>query len=126
MKKSVLFWGCMAAILLFLLIIPYLKVEILTINAEEKLEAFDISCFDNIYCEGTPRVYDRKIYSYQEKKNAKVLYVLGDCEFGVMVNLVWNDHDNCWDLADTRNVWTVHGGSAQEWYWPIYYVDKLF
>lgn len=123
-KKRYALW---IAVGLFLLVfvLPYAKVEILTVNAEEKLRSFDISCFDNVYCEGTPEIYDCKIYSYSEKKQAKVLYVLGDCEFGVMVKLEWNQQNDCWELVDGRNMWTVHGGNAQEFYWPLYYGDKL-
>ena len=73
MKKRTAFWKKLGVFFLIFVIIPYAKVEILSINAEEKLEDFDITCFDNIYCEGTPRVYDCKIYSYYEKKSTKVL-----------------------------------------------------
>ena len=109
-----------------LVVIPYINVEILSINAEEKLASFDLSCYDNIYCEGTPLVYDCKIYSYQERKKAKVLFVLEDCEFGLMADLEWNNEKNCWEDAGGRLMWTVHGGSAQEFYWPLYYGDKLW
>ena len=125
MKKRIGIWIGIA-VLLLIFIIPYIRVEILSINAEEKLASFDLSCFDNVYCEGTPRVYDCKIYSYQEQKKAKVLYVLEDCEYGVMVDMVWDDDKNCWEDAGGRVMWTVHGGSAQEFYWPLYYADKLY
>ena len=119
---------CLVLIVLFLLVfvIPYAKVEILSIDAEEKLESFDLSCFDNVYCEGTPAVYDCKIYSYSKEKCAKVLYVLGNCEFGVMVDLKWNHSKHCWEIENGQTVWTIYGGSAQEFYWPLYYGDKVF
>lgn len=123
-KKRYTLWIAVG-LLLLVVVFPYAKVEILTINAEEKLKSFDISCFDNVYGEGTPEIYDCKIYSYSEKKQAKVLYVLGDCEFGVMVELEWNQQNDCWELVGGQNMWTVHGGSAQEFYWPLYYGDKL-
>jgi hypothetical protein len=113
-------------ILLLLVVFPYARVEFLSVNAEEKLKDFDLSCFDNVYCEGTPQVYDLKLYSYREAKSAKALYVFGDCEFGVMVELAWNRANNCWDLVDGRNMWTTHGGSAQEFFWPLYYMDKVY
>lgn len=125
MKKKYGLWIAVG-VLVLLFVLPYAKVEILTINAEEKLKSFDISCFDNVYCEGTPEVYDCKIYSYWKENRAKVLYVLGDCEFGVMVELKWNHDRDCWELARGQNMWTVHGGSAQEFYWPLYYGDKLY
>lgn len=118
--------GIIIGILVLVFAIPYATVEILSINAEKKLESFDISCFDNVYCEGTPEVYDCKIYSYRKDEQAKVLYVFGDCEFGVMVKLEWNQTKHCWELVDGRNLWSVHGGSAQEFYWPLYYGDELF
>ena len=124
-KKWYALWIVVGSIVIFF-IFPYAKVEILTIDAEEKLESFDISCFNNVYCEGTPEVYDRKIYAYKKEKYAKVLYVLGECEFGVMVELKWNDERACWEFEDCRNMWTVHGGSAQELYWPLYYADKAY
>lgn len=113
-------------VLLALLVFPYIKVEILTINAEEKLKSFDISYFDNMYCEGTPEIYDCKIYAYRKDKFARVLYVLGDCEFGVMVDLKWNHINACWEFSNGQNMWSVHGGNAQEFYWPLYYGDKLY
>ncbi len=125
MKKKWYILAIIAAVLLLVFAIPYAKVEILTINAKEKLAQFDLSCFDNVYCEGTPAVYDCKIYSYREGKSAKALYVLGDCEFGVMVKLEWNQTSACWELVDARNMWTIHGGSAQEFYWPLYYARQL-
>lgn len=126
MKKKWYALWIIVVVLLLVFVAPYAKVEILTINAEEKLAQFDVSCFDNIYCEGTPAIYDCKIYSYQKEKNAKVLYVLGDCEFGVLVDLEWNESKECWELADGRNVWSTHGGNAQEFYWPLYYANKVF
>lgn len=125
MKKKYGLWIAVG-VLMLLFVLPYAKVEILTVNAAEKLKAFDISCFDNVYCAGTPEVYDCKIYSYHKEKRAKVLYVLGDCEFGVMVELTWNHDADCWELEDGRNMWTVHGGNAQEFYWSLYYGDKLY
>ena len=113
-------------IVLFLLVFPYIKVEILTINAREKLESFNISYFDNVYCEGTPEIYDCKIYAYKKDQYAKVLYILGDCEFGVMVELKWNNQDECWEFSNGQNLWSIYGGSAQEFYWPLYYGDKLY
>lgn len=124
-KKWYVLWIIVAFLVLFF-VFPYAKVEILSRNAEEKLSAFDISCFDNVYCEGTPQVCDQKIYAYREEEYAKVLYVLGECEFGVMVELKWNADRDCWELADSINLWSTHGGSAQEFYWPLYYADKLF
>ena len=126
MKKT---WRAFWILVVFLVVvfaIPYTRVEILSINAPQKLETFDISCFDNVYCEGTPEVYDCKIYSYCKEKYAKVLYVFGDCEFGVMVNLEWSHANQRWIFVDGRNMWSVHGGSAQEFYWPLYYGDKLY
>ena len=114
------------AILLLVFVFPYARVEILTINASKKLETFDISCLDNVYCEGTPKVYDLKIYSYRKQKSAKVLYILGDCEFGVMVQLKWNHTNDRWEIVEGKNMWTTHGGNAQEFYWPLYYADKVF
>lgn len=124
-KKWWAIW-IVVSILLLVFAFPYARVELLTRNAEKKLESFELSCFDNIYCEGTPLVYDRKIYSYRKNDSARVLYVLGDCEFGVMVELRWNHNNDCWELLDYQNMWTVHGGSAQEFYWPLYYVNKLY
>lgn len=115
-----------AVVLLLIFVFPYVKVECLSNNADKKLERFDISCFDNIYCEGTPNVYDCKIYEYCEKKCARVLYVFGNCEFGVMVNLEWDHNNSCWKLVDSKNMWSVHGGSAQEFCWPLYYADKVY
>lgn len=126
MKKKWYVFCIVVAFLLLIFVFPYTKVEILTINAEEKLESFDISCFDNIYGEGTPNVYDCKIFSYRKEKRAKALYVLGDCEFGVMVKLKWNHSNSCWEIEDKQTMWTVHGGSAQEFYWPLYYADKAY
>lgn len=126
MKKKWYIFFSIAVVLLLFFVIPYAKVEILTINAAEKMESFDISCWDNIYCEGTPRIYDQKIYSYRQQKDARVLYVLGDCEFGVMADLKWNHADSCWELVEYKTMWTVYGGSAQEFYWPLYYADKLY
>ena len=123
-KMRCALWITVGVLLVF--VFPYAKVEILTVNAEEKLAQFDLSCFDNVYCEGTPTVYDCKIYSYRKEETAKVLYVLGDCEFGVLVDLEWNDSKECWELADGRNVWSTHGGNAQEFYWPLYYADKVY
>ena len=114
------------AILVLVFVIPYANVELLSINASQKLAAFDISCFDNVYCEGTPDVYDCKIYSYSEEKHAKVLYVFGDCEFGVMVNLEWCHVNQCWKFVEGRNLWSIYGGSAQGFYWPMYYGDKVY
>ena len=125
MKKRYAIWFVIG-VLLLLIVFPYAKVEFLTINADKKLESFDISYFDNVYCEGTPKIYDCKIYSYQKDRYAKVLYVLGDCEFGVMVELRWNQQRECWEFENGQNMWTVYGGSAQEFYWPLYYGDKLF
>ena len=126
MKKTRYLLFGIIVVFLLLLVIPYAKVEILSVNAAEKLESFDVSCWDNIYCEGTPQVYDQKIYSYRQQKDARVLYVLGDCEFGVMADLEWNQSDRCWELMEFKTMWTVHGGSAQELYWPLYYADKLY
>lgn len=125
MKKKWYALCIIVGFVVFFFIFPYAKVEILSIDAEEKLESFDISSFDNVYCEGTPQVYDRKIYAYRNEEYAKVLYVLGECEFGVMVELMWNDDRDCWEKYDGRVMWTVHGGSAQEFYWPLYYADEL-
>ncbi len=124
-KKWIFLWFILGFVFLFI-VFPYAKVELLSINAEEKLKSFDISYFDNVYCEGTPKVYDCKIYSYQREKAAKALYVLGDCEFGVMVELTWNQQRDCWEFADGKTMWTIYGGSAQEFYWPLYYGDKLY
>lgn len=124
-RKRHIVW-IVIGILVIALVLPYVVVEIQSIDAEQKLASFDLSCFDNVYGEGTPEVYNRKIYSYYEGKCAKVLYVLGDCEFGVMVELEWNATDACWQLVDARNMWTVHGGSAQEFCWPLYYPDKVY
>jgi len=118
--------GIIVGLVLLIFVIPYAKVEILSINAEEKLKSFDISYFDNVYCEGTPKIYDCKIYEYNKEQYAKALYVLGDCEFGVMLELQWNRDRSCWEFLRGQNVWTVHGGSAQEFYWPLYYADKLY
>ena len=123
-QKWYALWIIVGLIVLFF-IFPYAKVEILSINAEKKLDSFDISYFDNVYCERTPEVYDRKIYAYRKEEYAKVLYVLGECEFGVMVELKWNNGRDCWELEDYQTMWTVHGGSAQEFYWPLYYADEL-
>lgn len=125
MRKKYTFWIAVA-VLLLICVFPYAKVEILSINADKKLEKFDISCFDNIYCEGTPNVYDCKIYAYHKKKCAKVLYVFGNCEFGVMAKLEWDHTNSCWKLVDSKNMWSVHGGSAQEFCWPLYYADKVY
>jgi hypothetical protein len=115
----------LSGILVLIFALPYAKVEILSINAEHKLEAFDVSCFDDVYCEGTPEVYDCKIYTYSKEHHAKALYVFGDCEFGVMVDLEWNPTKRSWELVDGRNMWSAHRGSAQEFYWPLYYGGKL-
>ncbi len=123
-KRKYLLIGLAVLILMFVL--PYAKVEILTINAEKKLETLDMSYFENIYEEGIPEVYDCKIFKYSNKKSAKVFYVFGECEYGVMTELEWNDAENCWEIVDERCMWTVYGGSAQEFYWPLYYPDKLF
>ncbi len=125
MKKRQCLWIAVV-VLLIVFVLPYTYVEILSINAEKKLEDFDLSCFNNVYCEGTPEVYDCKIYSYQKEKSVKVLYVFGDCEFGVMVDLEWDPTNACWELVDGRNMWTTHSGSAQEFYWPLYYPSKVF
>ena len=125
MKKRTILLLIIVFSVLFV-IFSYAKVEILSINAEEKLASFNISSFDNIYCEGTPTVYDRLIYNFKHEGYAKVLYVLCECEFGVMAELRWNSNRDCWELEDYQTMWTVHGGSAQEFYWPLYYVDKLF
>lgn len=125
MKKE---WHTFLIILGFIVIffiVPYAKVEILSTNSEEKLGSFDISCFDNVYGEGTPEIYDQKIYEYRKERYAKALFVLGECEFGVMVELSWNSDRDCWELEDYQTMWTVHGGSAQEFYWPLYYADEL-
>ena len=124
-KKWPAVCATIAAFILFFVVFPFVKVEILSINAEEKLESFDLSRFDNVYCEGTPEVYDCKIFEYRKLDHATVFYVLGDCEFGVMVKLKWNAQDICWEMEDWRNMWTVHGGSASEYYWPPYYIDKM-
>ena len=124
-RKCHVLW-IVVGIFVLVFALPYAKVEFLSINAEEKLNSFDTSCFDNVYCQGTPKIYDCKIYAYKKENSAKVLYVLGDCEFGVMVDLKWKNDTQCWELADGRNMWSVHGGSAQEFYWPLYYADKLF
>ena len=67
MKKRYAIWFVIG-VLLLLIVFPYAKVEFLTINADKKLESFDISYFDNVYCEGTPKIYDCKIYSYQKDR----------------------------------------------------------
>ncbi len=124
-KKRYTLW-LVISLILVIFVFPYAKVELLSINAEKKLERFDLSCFDNVYCEGTPKVYDCKIYSYLKEKRATALYVFGDCEFGVMVKLEWNNNNHCWELVDGRNMWSVYGGSAQEFYWPLYYADQVY
>lgn len=125
MKKKWYAIGALVLVLLLCFVFPYAKVEILSLNASEKLEKFDLSCFENVYTEGTPKVFDCKIYCYDAERYAKVLYVLGDCEIAVMVELEWNDENACWDLSTEKVMWTIHGGSAQEFYWPLYYPDKL-
>lgn len=124
-KKQRALWIAVA-VLLLVFVFPYARVELLSINAEKKLEDFDITCFDNVYCEGTPAVYDCKIYHYWKEHYAKVLYILGDCEFGVMIELKWDQTNACWEIAGGKTMWTVYGGSAQEFYWPLYYADKLY
>ena len=124
-KKWYAVWVAVGFLLLFF-VFPYAKVEILTINAEEKLRSFDVSYFDNVYCEGTPDVYDCKIYSYSREKCAKVLYIFGDCEYGVMVELKWNHQSTCWEFSKGQNMWSAHGGNAHEFYWPLYYAKELY
>ena len=124
MKKT---WLIVCIILFVVFVIPYAKVEILSINAEEKLKDFDISCYDNIYCEGTPKVYDCKIFEYRKEEYAKVFYVFGDCEYGVMSELEWNHQNGCWDDVGGYVMWSVHGGNASEYSWPLYYpLQALF
>ena len=126
MKKKWHVLLILVGILLLVCALPYAKVEILSANADRKLESFDLSCFENVYCEGTPKVYDCKIYAYSKERNAKVFYVLGDCEYGVMVDLEWNDAGQFWELVDGRTMWSIHGGNAQEFCWPLYYGDKVY
>lgn len=126
MKKNKRGLWLIIGALILIFVIPYARVEILSIDAPRKLASFDLSWFDNVYCEGTPEVYDCKIYAYSQERYAKVLYVLGDCEFGVMVELEWNHSDGCWEFVNGRDVWTIYGGSAQEFYWPLYYGGKLY
>lgn len=123
-KKKILLY--ILILVLVLIVLPYAKVEILSINADKKLESFDLSCFDNIYCAGTPYVYDCKIYSYWPRKYAKVFYVFGNCEFGVMAKLKWNSSENCWEHSSSKTMWSAYGGSAHEFYWPLYYGKRLF
>lgn len=125
MKKKFLLW-VVIVLWLVVFVFPYATVEILSVNSENKLQAFDISCFDNVYCKGTPKIYDCKIYAYRKNQSAKVLYILGDCEFGVMVDLEWNHTNQSWNLVEGKNMWSIYGGSAQEFCWPLYYADKVF
>ena len=124
--KRWMIWSVVACLLFLCLVIPYIKVEILTVNADEKLKDFDLSCFDNVYFQGTPPVYDCKIYSYHKEESAQVFYVFGDCEIAVMVDLEWDKKQDCWSLVDGQTMWSTWGGSADEFCWPLYYPDKLF
>ena len=124
-RKKWILWIIVCILLLFV-VFPYIKVELLSINADEKLKSFDLSGFGTVLFEDVPTVYDCKIFSYHKEQCAKVLYVLGDCEYGIMVKLEWNDDSNRWDLASSQVMWSVYGGSASEFYWPLYYGDKLF
>lgn len=96
-------------------IIPYAQVEILTLTKltpNETLKDFDMSCFDNVYTQGAPEVYDCKVFSYHKEEYAKVLYVFGDCEIAVMAELEWNTDNDCWDLTASTTMWSTNGGNA--------------
>lgn len=112
------------AILLVALIIPYIKAEVLSQNWKDKLSTFDTSDLEAAYAE---TIYDVKIFSYSANEKAEVLYVLGDCEYIIMVELDWNIKHNCWTMIDSSLMWSAHGGTAGEgkFYWPFYYGHKI-
>lgn len=116
--------ACLLIILLSVLIVPYIKTEILSKNAHQKLEGFDTTNLRGAYAE---KIYDIKIFSYHEKQSAEVLYVLGDCEYIVIVELEWDGENDCWIEVDGDLKWSAHGGSAGEgkFYWPFYYGHKI-
>ena len=125
MKKRYV-WLIVLAMLLLVIVLPYARVELLSTDAEQKLASFDLSCYENVYCEGIPKVYDCKIYSYRAESSAKVFYVLGECEFGMMVQLKWDEMNACWEHVSGQVMWSSHGGNAREFYWPLYYADMFF
>ena len=123
-KKAMRKWIPVAilVLLLALLIVPYIQAEILSRNADEKLADFDPSELQEAYAE---RIYDVKIFSYKEKQSARVLYVLGDCEFVVLVDLEWDHEQNCWAIDFAQVQQSAYGGSASEFYWPFYYGHRF-
>lgn len=112
------------AIILVVLIVPYIKAEVLSKNWENKLSAFDTSDLEEIYA---VTIYDAKIFSYSANKKAEVLYVLGECEYIIIVELDWDAKHNCWIMIDASLMWSAHGGTAGEgkFYWPFYYGHKI-
>lgn len=119
-KKRAIFCSILILLLLFIMvIIPYARVEVLTLATKNELLHTDLSSLNNIYGSGIPELYDIKVYSYHHKSNAKAMFVVGDCEFGLMVDLTWDENAQ-WIIQDHEVMWTVHGGSAGEWFWPYY------
>ncbi|MBQ4065403.1 MAG: hypothetical protein IJD10_04825 [Clostridia bacterium] len=112
--------------LFFVLIIPYIRVEILTAQRGTELACADLSPLDYAYADDKVAVYDVKVYAYHKQESAKALFVIGNREFGIMAELRWDEERGIWSFYDGRLMWTAYGGSAHEFHWPLYNWDMYF
>ena len=108
-----------SVILAAIFLLPYLCVEGLTLCVASKFESEAFPAYSDT-------VHTIKVYSYIPGVYAKVYYVLGDREYGIMQEYEWDDATSLWVQTRGKCMWSRYGGSAQEWFWPLYDADRLF
>ena len=110
-KNKRIFLIMAISILLIVLLFPYVKVEILTIQHK--------SVFSNLYDSNRmlKEIEYFKIMNYS-KKTAEVYYVSKGKKAGLLYKFIKDDKD-VWQLEQWDVVWSA-SGSADNFIWPYY------
>ena len=110
-KNKRIFLIMVICILLIVLLFPYIKVEILTIQHKSE--------FNNLYeSNGMLKEIEYfKVMNYS-KKSAEVYYVSKGKKAGLLYEFI-KDEKDVWQLEQWDVVWSA-SGSADNFIWPYY------
>lgn len=99
------------SILIYVVLFPYMKVEILTIQHMEE--------FNNLYKVNSilNEIEYMKIMNYS-KQSAEVYYVAKDKKAGLLYKFIKED-DDAWRLTQWDAIWSK-SGSADNFIWSYY------
>lgn len=110
-KITNLIKGIVVGYILGLIIVPYVKVEILTFLHSKEFYGLE----RQVSLVGESEYY--KVFSYDSKHLARVYYVGKNHSYGNMFTFI-NEGGN-WNLYQWDTIWSS-SGSADDFIWPFY------